>query len=125
MIAKYPEEICRLFQLHMSNGDLHSLLELYDVEAVFLTEKGETLKGHAGIREALAPLARNKAHFYYHVVKVIQSGPIALMHTDWEVTSPQPMSSYAMEVAKKQADGSWRWLIGDPFTVGRRVKSAS
>ncbi len=125
MFAKYPEEICRHFQLHMSNGDLDSLLELYDAEAVFLTETGETLKGHGGIREALAPLARDKALFYYHVVQVIQSGEIALMHTDWEVTSPQPMSSYAMEVAKKQADGSWRWLIGDPFTIGKRVKSQS
>jgi len=23
----------------------------------------------------------------------------------------------AIEVASRQADGSWRWLIGDPFTV--------
>ena len=52
-----------------------------------------------------------------------QSGDIALMHTDWQVTSPQPMSTYAIEVARRQPDGTWRWLIGDPFTVGRRVAS--
>ena len=24
-------------------------------------------------------------------------------------------------VWKRQADGTWRWLIGDPFTVGKRI----
>jgi len=28
---------------------------------------------------------------------------------------------HAIEVARRQADGTWRWLIGDPFTVGRHV----
>jgi len=27
------------------------------------------------------------------------------------------MSVYAIEVARRQQDGTWRWLIGDPFTV--------
>jgi len=46
-----------------------------------------------------------------------------LMHTEWNVYGPQPMSQYAIEVARKQADGSWCWLIGDPFTVGRYTKA--
>jgi hypothetical protein len=28
------------------------------------------------------------------------------------------LSLYAIEVARRQSDGTWRWLIGDPFTVG-------
>ena len=43
------------------------------------------------------------------------------MHTEWKVSPPYPMSVYAIEVARRQADGTWRWLIGDPFTVGRQT----
>jgi hypothetical protein len=43
----------------------------------------------------------------------------ALMHTEWTVSGPEPMKVYAIEVARRQQDGSWCWLIGDPFTVSR------
>ena len=123
MSAKSPEEICRLFQQSIAAGDLDSLLRLYDPEAVFLNQAGEVKTGEAGLREVLAPLAAAQARFDYTIRQIIQSGDIALMHTDWQVTSPQPMSTYAIEVARRQPDGTWRWLIGDPFTVGRRVAS--
>jgi ketosteroid isomerase-like protein len=123
MSAKSPEEICRLFQQSIAAGDLNSLLSLYDPEAAFLNQSGEVKTGEAGLREVLAPLAAAQARFDYTIRQIIQSGDIALMHTDWQVTSPQPMSTYAIEVARRQPDGTWRWLIGDPFTVGRRVAS--
>jgi uncharacterized protein (TIGR02246 family) len=123
MSAKSPEEICRLFQQAIAAGDLNALLSLYDPEAVFLNQSGEVKTGEAGLREVLAPLAAAQARFDYTIRQVIQSGDIALMHTDWQVASPQPMSTYAIEVARRQPDGTWRWLIGDPFTVGRRVAS--
>ena len=78
MSAKSPEEICRLFQHYMAEGDID-------------------------------------------IKQVIQSGDIALMHTEWKVSSPQQMSVYAIEVARRQPDGTWRWLIGDPFTIGRQT----
>jgi ketosteroid isomerase-like protein len=122
MSAKTPEEICRLFQRSMREGDIESLLSLYDPEAVFLAQSGEVKKGE-GLREELASLAVAKPQFDFNIRQVIQSGDIALMHTDWEVSSPLQMFVYAIEVARRQPDGSWRWLIGDPFTVGRRTAS--
>jgi ketosteroid isomerase-like protein len=123
MSAHSPEDICRLFRRHMAAGDLDALLDLYDPEAAFLDRSGELKKGTRALREMLAPLAAAKARFDYTIRQVIQSGDIALMHTDWTVSSPQPMFVYAMEVARRQPDGTWRWLIGDPFTVGKRVAS--
>ena len=64
-----------------------------------------------------------KTRFEYDIRKVVETGDIALMHTKWAVSGPQPMSVYAIEVARRQADGTWCWLIGDPFTVGREVNS--
>ena len=124
MPANSPEEICRLFQRHMSEGDVESLLSLYDPEAVFFTQSREVKKGE-GLREELTRLALAKSQFDFNIRQVIQSGDIALMHTDWKVSSPQQMFVYAIEVARRQPDGSWRWLIGDPFTVGMRTASGT
>jgi len=118
MSAKSPEEICRLFRRYMAEGDLDSLLSVYEPEAAFLNQSGEIKKGEE-LREELAPFAAAKAVFDFDIRQVIRSGDIALMHTKWEISSPRKMSVYAIEVARQQADGTWRWLIGDPFTVGR------
>jgi len=121
MSAKSPEEICRLFQHYMAEGDIDSVLSVYDPEAVFLNQSGEVKKGEAGLRQGLAAFAARKAVFNFDIKQVIQSGDIALMHTEWKVSSPQQMSVYAIEVARRQPDGTWRWLIGDPFTIGRQI----
>jgi ketosteroid isomerase-like protein len=124
MPANSPEEICSLFQRYVSEGDIESLLSIYDPEAVFLNQSGDVKKGK-GLREELSTLAVAKPRFDFNIRQVIQSGDIALMHTDWKVSSPQQMFVYAIEVAHRQPDGTWRWLIGDPFTVGMRTASGA
>ena len=89
----------------------------------FLNQSGEVKKGEEELRQELAPFAANKAIFDFNIKQVIQSGDIALMHTEWKVSSPQQMSVHAVEVARRQPDGTWRWLIGDPFTVGKQAVS--
>lgn len=123
MPAMSPEDICRLFQQFMAEGDIDSVVNVYDPEAVFLNQSGEVTKGRQGLRLELAPLAAMKARFDFDIKQVIQTGNIALMHTEWKVSVPQPMTVYAIEVARRQPDGTWCWLIGDPYTVGREVGS--
>jgi ketosteroid isomerase-like protein len=120
MLAKNPEEVGRLFQQYMREGDIDSVLTLYDPEAVFLNQAREVKKGADALRQELAPFAAKKAIFDFNIKQVIQSGDIALIHNEWKVSSPQQTSGYALEVAHRQPDGTWRWLIGDPFTVGRQ-----
>lgn len=55
MPAKSPEEICRLFQQYMAEGDIDSVLSVYDSEAVFLNRAGEVKRGEEGPRQELAP----------------------------------------------------------------------
>src|SRR4030095_7529265 len=119
MPAANPEQICRLFQQFMAAGDIESLLGLYDADVVFLTQSREERRGEGQLRGERAPLASAKADFRFRIKQIVQSGDIALMHTERNVSIPKPMSVYAIEVARRQRDGTWRWLIGDPFTVGR------
>lgn len=121
MPAKSPEEICELFKQYMAAGNVDALLSLYDPEVSFLNRSSEVRKGRNELREELTPLAGAKAVFDFNIRQVVRAGDIALMHTEWNVSSPEPMSSYAIEVARRQPDGSWCWLIGDPFTVDKHT----
>ena len=56
------------------------------------------------LRQELAPLAAAKAIFGFDIKQIVQSGDIALMHTKWKISSPQEMSVYAIEVARRQPD---------------------
>ncbi|HKU53217.1 MAG TPA: nuclear transport factor 2 family protein [Nitrospira sp.] len=121
MSANNPQEICRLFQRYMAKGDLDLVLSLYDEEAVFAKQTGEVTKGREALKAELTPLAAGKPRFDYTVKQVIETGEIALMHTEWNVSETDPITVYAIEVACRQPDGTWRWLIGDPYTVGRNM----
>jgi ketosteroid isomerase-like protein len=119
MPATNPEEICQLFQRYIAEGDLEPVLSVYESEAVILNQSRELSKGLEGLKRELEPLAKAKVRFDFEVKQVIENGGIALMHTEWTILGPEPMKVYAIEVARRQRDGSWRWLIGDPFTVNR------
>ena len=123
MPATNPEQICHLFRQYMAQGDLEALLSLYDPEVAFLNQAGEVKRGKEELRGEVAPFASARATFNFNIRQIIQSGDIALMHTHWTISSssPQPMSQYAIEVARREPDGSWCWLIGDPFTVGKNT----
>jgi uncharacterized protein (TIGR02246 family) len=123
MPATNPEEICRLFKEAMAKGDLDAVLNVYDPEAVFLKPSREVTKSREELRRELAPLVAAKTVFDYDIRQVVLADDIALMHTKWKVSSAQPMSVYAIEVARRQPNGSWCWLIGDPHTVARESDS--
>jgi len=100
MPATNPEQICHLFRQYMAEGNLEALLSLYDPEVAFLNQAGEIKRGRQGLKGELEPLASSKATFDFDIKQIIQS-----------------------EVARRQPDGSWCWLIGDPFTVGKHASA--
>jgi ketosteroid isomerase-like protein len=117
--ANTPNDICHLFSQYMREGDIDSVLSVYDPDVVFLNRERVPRLGLAERRQELAPFAAAKARFDFPSKQIIEAGDIALMHTQWRITGPEPLSVHAIEVARRQPDGTWRWLIGDPFTVGK------
>lgn len=103
----------------MKEADIDSVIDLYDSEITFVNPTGEIKKGRSAIREELNHFAEIKQVFEFDIKKIIQNGDFALDHNQWEMISPQKMSGYAMEVMRRQPDGSWRFDIGDPFTIKR------
>jgi ketosteroid isomerase-like protein len=121
MPAKSPEEICHLFKQAMGKGDIDAVMSVYDPEATFLNKEREVAGGSEALRRQLEPIAAAKTRFDFRIKQVVEAADIALMHTEWNVFGPEPMQVHAIEVARRQPDGTWRWLIGDPFTIQREV----
>ena len=118
MPARTPEEICDLFRRYMREGDIDAVLALYDSSVAFRNRSGEVRRGKEELRQELLPFAAARARFEVDVLEIIQAGDIALMHTNWSIAAPAAVNLYALEVARRQPDGTWCWLIGDPYTVG-------
>jgi uncharacterized protein (TIGR02246 family) len=114
-----PEDWWPRFQDAMRAGDLAAVLRLYEPEAAFANPAGQVRRGHVALREEFAPNVSGRADFVVNVRKIIQSGDLALVHSEWRITRPRAASGYALEVLRRQVDGRWLLAIGDPFTVGR------
>ena len=112
---KAPEHLVHLCAQHGRNGDIESWMTLFDSEAVFASPEGDVKTGEE-LRQFVANFAAMKPEFKMNVTKVIVAGDIALVHNEWSIPA-QGMSGYGLEVARRQADGTWRLLIDDPFTV--------
>src|SRR5262245_39909548 len=109
MVAMSPREWWPLFQQAMRAGDAEALLRLYEPDGVIADADGQMRSGHTGLREQLGPLVKAKASFDFSVKKIIQSGDLALLHTEIHITGPRVSSGYALEVLRRQPDG--RWLL--------------
>jgi uncharacterized protein (TIGR02246 family) len=115
-----PEDWPRGFEQHLNAGDLDAVMTLYEADAHFVTKSGETLVGHDAIRKALGALIEAKTHFQSRVVRALTVGDIAQLYTNFEGTrvdssgNTVPIRNNAIEVLRRQPDGSWRLIIGDP-----------
>ena len=125
MIPRTPEECDALFAHHMNADDLDALVGLYEPGATLIPAPGETAVGQAAIREALAGLVAARTRITMHVVRVLRAGDdLAALYNDWRATLIGPdgqqleVAGKAIEVVRRQPDGTWRFAIDDPYARG-------
>jgi uncharacterized protein (TIGR02246 family) len=120
MLPQKPEDWPGAFVKHLNAGDLDAVMTLYEPEAQFVAKSGETLVGHDAIRKVLGALIAAKAHFESRVVRAVTVGDIAQLYTDFEGTRADesgktvPVRNDAIEVLRRQPDGTWKLIMGDP-----------
>lgn len=124
MPPQRPEEWPGQFTQALNAGDLDAVIELYDPAAHFVALSGETVVGHEAIRAVIAGLIDTKTQLRSHVVKVVTLDDIAVLYTDFDGTrldstqQTTPMHSQALEILRRQDDGTWRLIVGDPNARG-------
>ena len=124
MPALTPQDCDRLFEYYLNAGDLNHLVMLYEDGCSLVRRDGGVSTGHAGVRAVFEPMLATHPRIKLEVVKVIPTGKdLALVYSDWTLSatgadgSPIERSGKAIEVMRRQPDGTWRVAIDDP--VGR------
>lgn len=119
MTARRVDEI---FQQAMNTCDLEMAMSLYDENAVFVQAPGEPeLRGKEKIREALRQFQSMKPELKVEVMQFVEADDVAFFTLKWEIKGTTPdgeeinVSSYDGNVVKRQADGSWKTIIDNPF----------
>jgi uncharacterized protein (TIGR02246 family) len=120
MLPQKPEDWPGLFAQHLNAEDLQAVMTLYEPDARFVTRSGETLVGRDRIRQARAGMIDTKTRLHSRVVKAVTVDDIAILYTDFEGTAVDPSGKTveirhkAIEVLRRQADGTWKLIVGDP-----------
>jgi uncharacterized protein (TIGR02246 family) len=120
-----PRDWPRAFTERVNAGDVDGILALYDPDARFVTPAGEILVGHEQLRRVLGGLVAAPARMESRVVQAIATADVAILYTDFHVTSvdasgaTQALDQQAIEVLRRQPDGTWRLVVGDPNGRGR------
>jgi uncharacterized protein (TIGR02246 family) len=119
MPVRKPEEWPSQFEEKMNAGDLDRVIRLYEPVAAFIRESKEVIVGHEGIRAVLADLIANKPRFASQVERFVVVDDIAMLYTNFTVmmgpaAKAQEAKSRAIEILRRQHDGSWKLIVGDP-----------
>jgi enoyl-CoA hydratase len=123
MPMSHPENLHRLFAERVNAGDLDGLLDLYEHGATLIGPDGAQAQGADAMRERLESLLAISPHITPLSSRALVVGDLALMSGSWRMTfgSDENASSgfqgTSTEVARRQADGTWRYVIDDPASA--------
>ncbi len=125
MRARTPGHCDRLFEEHVNAGEVEAVVALYEEGGSLVRHDGGVATGHAAIRGVIARLVAIQPTLRNDVVRVIQAGEdLALVYNDWRLSAKGRAGNVieragkAIEVVRRQADGTWRFAIDDPYARG-------
>jgi len=127
MPAQTPEQCDELFATYLNSRDLDNLVGLYEAPAILANEDGTLSIGKAAIRETLQAIfaALPEGKITMNVVRLVRAGDdLAVLYNDWRMVgrlangSPVEIKHKAMEVVRRQSDGTWRFAVDDPYARG-------
>lgn len=120
MSVNDPAQLGQLFAERVNAGDLEGLVALYEDEATFVGPDGGSASGRDAIRERLNGLLAMAPEITPTSSRVVMAGDVALMSNRWRMSlgvgdgEPMGLDGASTEVARRQPDGSWRYVIDNP-----------
>jgi uncharacterized protein (TIGR02246 family) len=123
MAARTPEDCDRLFSAGVNAGDAAAVAALYEDDGVLVFE-GDTFQGPDAIRGFVEGMIAAKPQITMNVIGVVRAGDVAMVYNDWHMSvagadgKREESSGKAIEVVRRQADGTWKYVIDDPRARG-------
>jgi len=121
--AQQPEELHQLFVACVNAHDVDALLALYEQDSTVADLEGHPLQGTDTLRAFLMGFLAVVKQIDGGTRKVLVSGNIALLSSSYHALLVAPtgemtsLTGTSAEVARRQPDGTWRFLIDDPQFV--------
>ncbi|MBO2464251.1 YybH family protein [Actinomadura violacea] len=118
--AMRPEDVPHVFEERFNSGDTAAVAELYEDGAVFVPEPGAALRG-AEARAANERFVALGVPIKVAPRHVHAAGDVALLIVDWVIDgtgrdgAPVHIEGTATDVARRGADGCWRYVVDNPF----------
>jgi Ketosteroid isomerase homolog len=120
MPAITPEQAHELFVQYFNAGDLDGILALYEPSATLVKYPGPAVQGLESIREAMVEFLSINGHMKLKVDRVLSTADVALLFSSWTLRgtsadgTPVVSSGQTSDVVRRQADGSWLFVIDNP-----------
>jgi len=105
--AGRPEDLGRFFMERGNAGDVEGLVALYEPDAVLAFPRGKVTVGRDEIRRVYVELLATKPKFQGDMQPALRNGDFALTLTRFS-------GGATAEVAHRQPDGTWLWIIDQP-----------
>jgi ketosteroid isomerase-like protein len=121
--ADAPEDCDRILLAALEAGDIETSVALYEPDAALFSKSGEVMIGHEAIRANNAALIALKPTFHIERIVTTMNGDGSIATTrmiarlEGTRADGKPVTSalHTLEVLRRQDDGSWRYVIDDPF----------
>jgi uncharacterized protein (TIGR02246 family) len=116
-----PEQVLESIVEGINTGNLDKLMTLYEPEAAFAAQPGSLAHGLRGIREALGAFVAMQGKLDLEVTRVLEVSDLALVIGAWSFTGTGPdgepvkLAAKNADVLRRQVDGSWRFVIDNPW----------
>ena len=122
MGATEPTQVIEQFMKYFNSADVDGLLDnVYEEDVVLVPAPGgDSISGKAAVREVLQGFLGMGGSMTLLGATAFQNGDIALTHSQWrlEVAGSDPMEATTAEVVRRQADGTWKYMIDNPWGGG-------
>jgi len=120
-----PEDLHPLLASAVSSGDLAACLALYEPSGALAKQSGGVALGAEEIGAEVGRFLALKGTLTVKTAKVVATGEVALLRSLGAFSGVAPDGTHveipehpAYEVARRQADGTWLFVVNDPWGVG-------
>jgi ketosteroid isomerase-like protein len=119
-----PEIAVKEFFRLFNTGDVEAVMAMYEPRAILVSPSGQAAEGAAGLRAALNGFLLLKPTLTMGAFRLSIAGDLALSTVKWTLNGTNPdgqpvhMEGTTSDVLRRQRDGTWLFVIDNPWGAG-------